>query len=125
MTKEQLHQVSFFPVPFFNIVFGLTGNLEFFYLKVHKDPYENTYCVISGYKDFVLIPPVCYHNVPRKVYPSAVYKTDSSGKIVIEPQSDPETGKPVSIEWVSVDPLKPDMKIYPEYSKALKYEVGF
>uniref|UniRef100_A0A1B0D5L4 Bifunctional peptidase and (3S)-lysyl hydroxylase JMJD7 n=1 Tax=Phlebotomus papatasi TaxID=29031 RepID=A0A1B0D5L4_PHLPP len=91
--------------------------------SMHKDPYENTYCVISGYKDFVLIPPVCYHNVPRKVYPSAVYKTDSSGKIAIEPQCDQETGKPITIEWVSVDPLKPDMKAYPEYSKALKYEV--
>ncbi|KAL9706860.1 hypothetical protein quinque_010378 [Culex quinquefasciatus] len=26
--------------------------------SMHKDPYENIYCVISGYKDFVLIPPV-------------------------------------------------------------------
>jgi len=23
----------------------------------HKDPYENIYCVIRGYKDFILFPP--------------------------------------------------------------------
>ncbi|XP_055680800.1 bifunctional peptidase and (3S)-lysyl hydroxylase Jmjd7 [Lutzomyia longipalpis] len=91
--------------------------------SMHKDPYENMYCVISGYKDFVLIPPVCYHNVPRKVYPSAVYKTDQRGKMTIEPLLDEETKKPVTIEWVSVDPLDPDLKTFPQYSKAIQYEV--
>lgn len=42
---------------------------------MHKDPYENIYCVVSGYKDFILIPPVDLHNVPRKKYPSAIYKS--------------------------------------------------
>lgn len=53
---------------------------------VHKDPYENMYCVISGYKDFVLIPPVDLHNVPRQSYPTAVYKTNSkTGELDIDP----------------------------------------
>ncbi|XP_059616337.1 bifunctional peptidase and (3S)-lysyl hydroxylase Jmjd7 [Phlebotomus argentipes] len=91
--------------------------------SMHKDPYENTYCVISGYKDFVLIPPVCYHTVPRKEFPTAVYRTDSAGQMTIEPQIDADTKKPVTIEWVSVDPLSPDLKTYPQYSKALQFEV--
>lgn len=52
---------------------------------MHKDPYENIYCVISGYKDFVLIPPVDVHNVPRKRYPMGIYMQEDDGKMVIEP----------------------------------------
>lgn len=52
---------------------------------MHKDPYENIYCVISGYKDFILIPPVDLHCVTRKKYPSAVYKTDDNGDMQIVP----------------------------------------
>lgn len=54
---------------------------------MHKDPYENIYCVISGYKDFILIPPVDIHNVPRSKYPSAIYKSNSndSDNLKIEP----------------------------------------
>ncbi|GAB0096810.1 JmjC domain-containing protein [Sergentomyia squamirostris] len=91
--------------------------------SMHKDPYENIYCVISGHKDFVLIPPVCYHTVPRKTYPTGLYMEDSSGKMTIEPVLDCETKKPIDIEWVSIDPLNPDLKTYPQYSKAIKYEV--
>lgn len=45
---------------------------------MHKDPYENIYCVISGYKDFILIPPIDLHNVPREKYPTAIYKASSN-----------------------------------------------
>lgn len=31
--------------------------------------------------------------------------------------------KPMNVEWVSIDPLKPDTKKYPNYSKASVYEV--
>lgn len=52
---------------------------------MHKDPYENIYCVISGYKDFILIPPVDMCFVPRKKYPTGIYKTSSNGEMYIEP----------------------------------------
>lgn len=52
---------------------------------MHKDPYENIYCVISGYKDFILIPPVDLQYVPRSKYPTGVYKTDENGEMIIEP----------------------------------------
>lgn len=54
-------------------------------ILVHKDPYENIYCVISGYKDFILIPPVDLPYVPRSKYPTGVYKTDENGEMIIEP----------------------------------------
>lgn len=43
---------------------------------VHKDPYENIYCVISGHKDFILIPPSDAPWVPYRNYPMASYKYD-------------------------------------------------
>lgn len=52
---------------------------------MHKDPYENIYCVISGYKDFILIPPVDLHNVPRDKYPMGIYMQEDDGTMVVEP----------------------------------------
>lgn len=52
---------------------------------MHKDPYENIYCVISGYKDFILIPPIDLHCVPRIKYPTGVYKTQKNGEMIIDP----------------------------------------
>lgn len=53
----------------------------------HKDPYENIYCVISGYKDFILVPPTDYPFIPRSKFPSGVYKT-VNGEMIIEPVMD-------------------------------------
>lgn len=52
--------------------------------SMHKDPYENIYCVVSGYKDFILIPPTDVPNVPRKKYQSAVYKTNKNAQMDVE-----------------------------------------
>ncbi|XP_058819253.1 bifunctional peptidase and (3S)-lysyl hydroxylase Jmjd7 isoform X2 [Topomyia yanbarensis] len=90
--------------------------------SMHKDPYENIYCVISGYKDFILVPPVDLHNVPRRRYPMGIYMQEDDGNIVIEPILD-EIGRPRLIEWVSVDPLEPDVKRFPEYNNATVYEI--
>lgn len=40
---------------------------------MHKDPYENIYCVIDGYKEFILIPPTDLPFVPYKRYPVAEF----------------------------------------------------
>lgn len=53
--------------------------------SMHKDPYENIYCVVSGYKDFILIPPTDLPFVPRTKYPTGNYKTDDNGELVIDP----------------------------------------
>jgi peptidyl-lysine (3S)-dioxygenase / protease len=61
--------------------------------SMHKDPYENMYCVISGYKDFILIPPIDLHNVPKEKFPVGVFKTGRNGRMSIEPVLDGELGE--------------------------------
>lgn len=53
--------------------------------SMHKDPYENIYCVISGFKDFILIPPIDVHLVPRQTYQSAIFESDDNGEFHIKP----------------------------------------
>lgn len=73
------------------IVTSETFNLCWLQISVHKDPYENIYCVVSGHKDFILIPPVSYHNVTRRQFPSAVFKTnEDTGEMDIVPIIDGE-----------------------------------
>ncbi|EDW70055.1 bifunctional peptidase and (3S)-lysyl hydroxylase Jmjd7 [Drosophila virilis] len=84
--------------------------------SMHKDPYENLYCVISGYKDFILLPPHQLCCVPRRSYPTGIYKRKSCGQFFIEPLID--NGEVQQTEWVSIDPLAPDLGTYPQYAKA-------
>ncbi|CRK89741.1 CLUMA_CG003374, isoform A, partial [Clunio marinus] len=90
--------------------------------SMHKDPYENIYCVISGFKDFILIPPVDVHLVPRQIYQSAIYESNESNSFQIKSLFD-DSNKPINIEWVSIDPLNPDFKKYPEYKNANIFKV--
>ncbi|XP_017128379.1 bifunctional peptidase and (3S)-lysyl hydroxylase JMJD7 [Drosophila elegans] len=85
--------------------------------SMHKDPYENLYCVISGHKDFILIPPHQLSCVPRRIYPTGVYTTSDGGQFHIEAIRD-EDGNEQLTEWVSIDPLAPDLATYPEYARA-------
>ncbi len=40
-------------------------------------------------------------------------------------ESLPFTGanKPITVEWVSIDPLQPDLNKYPEYAKSSVFEI--
>ncbi len=81
--------------------------------SMHKDPYENLYCVIDGAKTFALIPPTDQPFVPYEDYPAAVYKETTEGHFEII--NDPDTG---SVPWIAVDPLDPDLEKYPQFTKA-------
>lgn len=93
--------------------------------SMHKDPYENVYCVVAGYKDFILLPPHSLPWVPKQLYPTGVYKRNLvTQQYHIEPivYSDEVDGQhvpndPVLTEWISIDPLAPDLFKYPQYSK--------
>ncbi|XP_034483618.1 bifunctional peptidase and (3S)-lysyl hydroxylase JMJD7 [Drosophila innubila] len=85
--------------------------------SMHKDPYENVYCVISGYKDFILLPPHQLSCVPRRSYPTGIYKQKPCGQYYIEPLMDDDDMQQHT-EWISIDPLAPDMGTYPQYAKA-------
>lgn len=95
--------------------------------SMHKDPYDNLYGVVSGYKDFILFPPHCLPWIPKKMYPTGVYKRNEENQYYIEPllqdnyNDDGELishgPEPLMTEWISIDPLAPDLAKYPQYSK--------
>ncbi|CAH3946894.1 unnamed protein product [Pieris brassicae] len=83
--------------------------------SMHKDPYENIYCVIDGYKDFILIPPTDLPYVPYKKYKQAMFKYNDGWDI--------EMIDSVELPWICIDPLKPDFLNYPQFSKAHRYTI--
>ncbi|XP_075160117.1 jumonji domain containing 7 [Haematobia irritans] len=93
--------------------------------SMHKDPYDNLYCVISGYKDFILLPPHCLPFIPKQEYPTGVYKlNEETNQYHIEPlltqhedTNEVNEQKPLLTEWISIDPLSPDLEKYPMFSK--------
>jgi len=84
--------------------------------SMHKDPYENIYTVVKGYKDITLHPPTDIAWIPYKHYKPAVYKSTSSGFQIEDIEGD-------SVPWICIDPLNPDIKTYPNYAKATKIQV--
>lgn len=84
---------------------------------MHKDPYENIYCVISGHKEFILHPPTDLPWIPYEKYPSANYKKDNDDW-TIEPVErknlnnlyDNENNDDDLIPWIAIDPLHPNYK---------------
>lgn len=115
------------------------------FLSVHKDPFENIYCVISGYKDFTLLPPTNRPWIPYERFPAASYKETHPGHFEIIPKCT-ETNIAVSallnelsdsaessdaddddcllgsqsnlVPWICIDPLRPDLERYPLYRNA-------
>lgn len=66
--------------------------------SLHKDPFENIYCVVNGWKDFVLFPPTDRPWLPYKFLPVAQYKEISPGKFSMETVI-PEVGKKIFL-WL-------------------------
>ncbi|KAF9794737.1 hypothetical protein SFRURICE_017427 [Spodoptera frugiperda] len=106
--------------------------------SMHKDPYENIYCVIDGYKDFILIPPTDLPFVPYKRYPQAEFRyTDNKWDIVpvesvnmVKPTStdidiaqNDDYIQPSGLPWISIDPLSPNYFKYPQFKRAHVYSV--
>lgn len=85
--------------------------------SMHKDHYENLYCVITGWKKFILIPPSDVPFVPYEVYPAAKYK-EAEGQFSFVP--DTNTGQ---VPWIAIDPLSPDLVQHPEYARCRPIEV--
>ncbi|XP_063234322.1 bifunctional peptidase and (3S)-lysyl hydroxylase Jmjd7-like isoform X2 [Bacillus rossius redtenbacheri] len=118
--------------------------------SMHKDPYENIYCVVSGCKHFILLPPTDRPWIPYKRFPTAVYKEKARGHFDIVPTSEEnaEVRTEGSIEdiaehssglscsseepgslgsfvpWICIDPLQPDLESYPLYKNASPVKVS-
>lgn len=89
--------------------------------SLHKDPYENLYCVVDGYKDFLLISPTDLPFVPYKQFDCGSYVNVTPNGFDLTAQYDGEKCRQVS--WIDVDPLKPDLRKYPKFAKAHIYNV--
>ncbi|KAK9888740.1 hypothetical protein WA026_000967 [Henosepilachna vigintioctopunctata] len=90
--------------------------------SMHKDPYENIYCVIDGYKDFILISPTDLPYVPYKEYPIAKFENVSPTSFEMKKESSVCSSN--TIKWIPVDPLDEEsMNAYPKFDKARKYVI--
>ncbi|KAM8833152.1 bifunctional peptidase and (3S)-lysyl hydroxylase JMJD7 [Synchiropus picturatus] len=83
--------------------------------SMHKDHYENLYCVVSGEKRFILLPPTDRPFIPYGVYQPAVYRQrdGADGEFEIVDQSGSQ-----KVPWIPLDPLEPDLERFPYYRRA-------
>ncbi|KAK9722874.1 Cupin-like domain [Popillia japonica] len=98
--------------------------------SMHKDPYENIYCVIDGYKDFILVPPTDLPWVPHNTYKKGIFKnvtTDSYEiemvKSTFQSKDDHKCNEFEMLPWVSIDPLNPDYEKFPKFKRVSIYNV--
>ena len=101
--------------------------------STHKDPYENMYAVLRGYKDIILYPPSDSSFMPYKQCKQSkfqrcdVSKNDSE----IHIGADPATTSKFSIvdvdekaiPWIVIDPLKPNLSKHPRFSKSSPFHL--
>ncbi|KAB5540765.1 hypothetical protein DKX38_013739 [Salix brachista] len=86
----------------------------------HKDHYENLYAVVSGEKQFLLLPPTDVHRMYIKEYPAAQYSYSSdTGEFRLELEK-PQRYVP----WCSVNPYPPPETKETEMSKFPLYFNG-
>ncbi|XP_038639849.1 bifunctional peptidase and (3S)-lysyl hydroxylase JMJD7 isoform X2 [Scyliorhinus canicula] len=81
--------------------------------SLHKDHYENLYCVVSGEKHFILHPPTDRPFIPYEFFQPATYKVNEDGSFDVINVQNAE-----KVPWIPLDPLNPDLGRYPEYSHA-------
>ncbi|KAF5271307.1 hypothetical protein FQA39_LY08105 [Lamprigera yunnana] len=94
--------------------------------SMHKDPYENMYCVIDGFKDFILIPPSDLSSVPYRSYPVGTFKNVSHNNFEIKPswkENKNCSDQFEELNWIAIDPLKPNFDLYPQFRDANLYKV--
>uniref|UniRef100_A0A8C2S212 Bifunctional peptidase and (3S)-lysyl hydroxylase JMJD7 n=1 Tax=Capra hircus TaxID=9925 RepID=A0A8C2S212_CAPHI len=80
---------------------------------VHKDHYENLYCVVSGEKHFLLHPPSDRPFIPYELYTQATYQLTEEGSFKTVDEEATE-----KVPWIPLDPLAPDLARYPSYCQA-------
>lgn len=113
-------------IPWATEAFGVTPDAVNFWMgderavtSLHKDHYENLYCVISGCKTFTLIPPTDLPNIPYGDYKPSKYKSNSSGEFeIVDIFENGSENTAELVPWISIDPLKPDLDKYPRFGKA-------
>ncbi|GIX86832.1 bifunctional peptidase and [Caerostris darwini] len=83
--------------------------------SLHKDNYENIYCVIRGCKEFLLYPPVAVLWMPYETFQkSEYYFEDDEFKI---------KDLNAKVKWIPFDPEFPDFRKYPMLLQIRSYKV--
>ncbi|XP_035211781.1 bifunctional peptidase and (3S)-lysyl hydroxylase Jmjd7-like isoform X1 [Stegodyphus dumicola] len=77
--------------------------------SLHKDHYENIYCVVKGKKEFILHPPTDAAWIPYETYKVGAYRFENERCTIRDMNQ--------QVKWIPVDPLKPDYGKYPLYKK--------
>ena len=100
--------------------------------STHKDPYENMYAVMRGYKDIILYPPSDVSYMPYRKCKQAKFErtTLENDKENIKKQNGRDYSN-FSIEeidediipWIVIDPLSPDFTEYPEFRKTSPFHL--
>ena len=94
--------------------------------STHKDPYENMYAVLRGYKDIILYPPSDVSYMPYRNCKQAKFERSNLGndKENIKTKNGREYSNfsieeidEGSIPWIVIDPLNPNVTEYPEFRK--------
>ncbi|XP_078515773.1 bifunctional peptidase and (3S)-lysyl hydroxylase JMJD7 isoform X1 [Lissotriton helveticus] len=80
--------------------------------SMHKDHYENLYCVISGEKHFLLHPPSDRPFIPYELYTPATYSVSEDGSFQVIDEMAAE-----QVPWIPLDPLNPDLQRHPSYAQ--------
>ncbi|XP_046873564.1 bifunctional peptidase and (3S)-lysyl hydroxylase JMJD7 isoform X2 [Hypomesus transpacificus] len=70
--------------------------------SMHKDHYENLYCVISGEKHFILLPPSDRPFIPYELYQPAVYRQREDGGFDVVDEAESE-----KVSTGTMDPFGP------------------
>ncbi|GFR09993.1 bifunctional peptidase and [Trichonephila clavata] len=83
--------------------------------SLHKDHYENIYCVVRGSKEFILYPPILAAWVPYKTFRKSQYCWED-GKCKIKDLDD-------EVKWVPFDPKLDNDKKFPMVSQLKKYHI--
>ncbi|MEE6492515.1 hypothetical protein FKM82_016597 [Ascaphus truei] len=106
-------------IPWMSEALGKTPDAVNFWLgesaavtSLHKDHYENLYCVISGEKRFILHPPTDRPFIPYEMYQPATYEVHEDGSFQVVDHESAE-----KVPWIPLDPLDPDLSLYPEYKR--------
>ena len=78
---------------------------------VHADLYDNVYCVVSGCKEFYLLPPQEGHVLQRRAFPAATYCPSGDGPAGLAPELDEPAASviwsAIDLEHTSSTPLRP------------------
>ncbi|KAH3859035.1 bifunctional peptidase and (3S)-lysyl hydroxylase Jmjd7-like [Dreissena polymorpha] len=85
--------------------------------SMHRDHYENLYCVVRGWKKFTLLPPTDLPYVPYETFDVGTFK-EVDGKFIVEDNEDME-----KVPWIALDPLSPDYDRFPAFKSTCPIEV--